>query len=71
MEKKLVKVRTILLEALDQLCKQLLTLLVPEVKDVPEGIHDRIHAAQPIEVSLPVSAPALRHQLLVRAGEGG
>jgi hypothetical protein len=70
-EQGLVEVRTALLKSFDQLAKQLLTLLVPEVEDVSEGIHNRIHAAQSIEVSLPVSAPALRHQLLVGAGERG
>jgi hypothetical protein len=66
-----VEVRTALRKSLNQLLKQFLTLLVPEMEDVPEGIHDRIHAAQSVEVPLPVSAFAPCHQLLVRSGEGG
>jgi hypothetical protein len=71
MEKGLVEVITVSFKSFDQLLKQFLTLLVPEMKEVSESIHDRIHAAQPIEVSLPVSAPASGHQLLFGAGEGG
>jgi len=71
MEKGLVEVITVPLKGLDQLPEQLLTLLVPEMEDIPEGIHNRIHPAQSVQISLPVSAPALRHQLLCGAGEGG
>jgi hypothetical protein len=60
-----------LFKSLDQLLEQFLTRLVPEMEDVLEGIHNRIHAAQSVEVPLPVSALALCHQLLVGAGEGG
>jgi hypothetical protein len=59
-----VEVRTVLFKSLDQLLEQFLTRLVPEMEDVLEGIHNRIHAAQSIEVPLPVSALALCHQLL-------
>lgn len=69
-KKGLVKATIILLKGLEQLPKQLLTLLISEVEDVPEGIHNGIDAAQPIEIPLTIGAPALRHQLLCGAGEG-
>jgi len=65
----LVEATTILLKGFDQLCKQLLTLLIPQPQDVPKGVHDGVHAAQPVEISLPVSALALDHQLLFGEGE--
>jgi hypothetical protein len=40
MEKGLVEVIVVSLKALYQLPKQLLTLLLPKVEDVPEGVHD-------------------------------
>jgi hypothetical protein len=66
-----MKARAFPLKGFDQLCEQHYTLLIPEMEDVPERIHDRIHTAQPVQVSLPVSAPALWHQLLIGIGEGG
>ncbi|MBL0408029.1 hypothetical protein JKG68_29470 [Microvirga aerilata] len=66
----MTEVTTIPLKGFDQLPKQLLTLLISEVEDVPEGIHNRIHAAQRIEIPLPVSAFAPCHQFLVEEGVG-
>ncbi len=66
----LVNARTVLLKGLDQLLEQPVTLLIPELQDVAKGIHHRVDATQPVKVSLPVSALALGHQLLVGAGEG-
>jgi hypothetical protein len=66
-----MKARAVPLKGFDQPFEQLCTLLIPEMEDVPKGIHDRIHAAQSIKVSLPVSAPASRHQPRARAGERG
>jgi hypothetical protein len=40
-----MKATTVLLKSLEQLPKQLLTLLISKVEDVPKGIHNRIHAA--------------------------
>jgi hypothetical protein len=68
MEKGLVEVIAVSLKGLDQLRKQLLALLVPQPQDIPEGVHDGVDATQPVEVPLPVSALALRHQLLFGAG---
>jgi hypothetical protein len=70
MEKGFVAVITVLLKGLDQLPEQLLTLLLPEVEDVPKGVHDGIDSAQSVEVALPVSAPALCHQLVIGKGVG-
>jgi hypothetical protein len=47
------------------------TLLIPELQEVAKGIHNRIHGAQSIKISLLVSVLAPGHQLLVRAGDGG
>jgi len=68
MEKGLVEVIAVSLKGFDQPCKQLLTLLLPQVEDVPEGVHDSIDAAQSVEIPLPIRAPTLRHQLLAGAG---
>jgi len=70
LEERLVEVVTVLLKCLDQLAKQRLTLLVTQPQDIPKSVHDGINAAQPIEVSLPVSTPALRHQLSIAADLG-
>jgi hypothetical protein len=71
LKERLVKARAVPRKGFDQLRKQLSRLLVSQLENMSKGIHNRIHAAQPIEISLPVSAPALRHQLLFGAGEGG
>jgi hypothetical protein len=60
-ENGMVKVITISFKGFDQPREQLLTLLIPQLQDMPEGVHDGIDAAQPVKISLPVSARALSH----------
>jgi hypothetical protein len=52
-----------LAEGPDQGREDCLALLAVEPQKVAQGIHDGIDAAEPIEVTLPVTAHPPRHQL--------
>jgi hypothetical protein len=65
-----VEAVTVLPQRLDQLPEQLPALLIPQPQEIPQGVDDGVDAAQAVEISLPVSALALGHQLLAGTGLG-